>query len=84
MKGGIIMINKKLLKSKMALYGDRDEDLSRYLGMSVSTFSLKKNNKKTKNGNLYQFNNVDIEKIAVRYNLSEKDIMDIFFKELVS
>lgn len=65
-------MNKNELKSVMAKYGDRQEDLASALGMSPSALSARIN------GNT-PFTQPEIEAIAIRYKLSAEDIQRIFF-----
>lgn len=66
------MINKKELRATMTLFGDRQTDLAAELGISPPTFSNKINGKTF-------FTTFEIEKIATRYKLTQKDIARIFF-----
>lgn len=68
---------KNELKAVMARLGDRQEDLAAYLGMSTSTLSLKINGEA-------EFRRPEIESIALRYQLSAKDIQRIFFAKTVN
>lgn len=72
-------MNKALLKSKMAIWGDTGESLAKVLNITKQTFSAKINEK---HGS--EFTQSEIEKIASRYDLSPDEIRDIFFTRLVS
>lgn len=65
-------MNVQLLKSKMVLHGDKQEDLARVLGIEKNTIRHK----------LYQkndFKQSEIKLIAERYNLTADEIKKIFF-----
>lgn len=66
-------MNKKLLKSVMALYGDKDKDLADYLGISPQCFSNKINENDT------EFKQGEIKMIKRKYHLTADDIDAIFF-----
>lgn len=68
------MINKRKLKSIIVLNGDNFSKLSSYLGINLNTFS-EKINEKRKAG----FTQKEIKKIKDKYNLSAKQIDEIFF-----
>lgn len=72
-------MNKKLLKSKMDLFGDTGDSLSEYLGINRSTFSAKINETAGR-----EFTQGEITMIKERYNLSADDINEIFFTQIVS
>lgn len=72
------MLNRKMLESKMKLYGDNGNTLSVYLGIARSTFS----NKLTENGG--EFSVCEITKMKSRYKLTPADIDEIFFDGKVS
>lgn len=71
------MTNKQELKAVMALFGDRQIDLAAELKISPPTLSNKINGKTF-------FTTFEIEKIAKRYKLSQKDIPRIFFTRQVN
>lgn len=66
------LTNKNLLKSKMALNGDRLEDLAKGLGLSKPSMSYKING-------LREFTQSEIKRIICRYNLVADDVIAIFF-----
>lgn len=66
-------MNKKLLRSIMALHGDTNKDLAEMLGISEQSVSGKLNEKGT------EFKQGEIAKIKDRYNLSPKQVESIFF-----
>lgn len=70
-------MNKNELKALMAKHGDRQEDLAAYLGKSIMTISAKINGET-------DFKRVEIENIALRYNLTAEDIQRIFFTRTVA
>ena len=65
-------MNKKLLRSVMAMYGDTNATLADYLGISEQSVS----NKINENGT--EFKQREIAKIKSRYNLSS-DMVDLIF-----
>lgn len=66
-------MNKKLLRSIMALHGDTNKDLAEMLGISEQSVSGKLNEKGT------EFKQGEIAKIKDRYNLSPNQVESIFF-----
>lgn len=66
-------MNKKALRSVMALHGDTNRDLADLLGKTMQTISAKMN----KNG--AEFTQGEIVKIRDRYNLTAEQIATIFF-----
>ena len=70
-------MNVNVLKSKMALYGDKLHDLGEYLGVTKSSISNKINGK-------VDFSRKDIQKIIERYNLTTEETNEIFFTEKVA
>ena len=68
-------MNKALLRSVMALYGDTNKDLADYLGISEQSLSKKINENET------EFKQGEIKRIKVRYNLSADQVDLIFFAE---
>ena len=71
------MVNKKLLSSKMALFGDTQQELANALGVSISSLNAKINDKS-------MFNADEITKIKERYHLTPDDVDLIFFNSKVS
>lgn len=69
-------MNKKRFKSVMALHGDTQEDLAKYLGIPQSALSHRI-------AGTIDFRQTEIEHIAMRYNLSADDLQAIFFAKLV-
>ena len=69
-------MNKKLLESKMKLFGDSNKTLASYLGITPQSLSAKKT------GNKSDFKQVEIVKIKEKYNLSAEEVDDIFLKNL--
>lgn len=67
-------MNKKRLRSEMALYGDTYLTLSGYLGVTPNTLSNKINGYKGS-----QFNQSEIVAIRERYDLTDSEVMQIFF-----
>lgn len=72
-------MNKFLLRSKMALFGDNNSLLAECIGISKQRFSAKIN--ETKGA---EFTQSEIKKIKDRYNLTEEEIESIFFNNIVS
>ena len=66
-------MNKKLLRSIMALHGDTNATLAEFLGITDQSVS----NKITENGT--EFKQGEIAKIKERYNLDSAMIDKIFF-----
>lgn len=67
-------MNKRLLESKMKLFGDSNTTLAKHLGITPQSLSAKKT------GNKSGFKQVEIVKIKEKYNLSAEEVDDIFFK----
>ena len=72
-------MNKKMLESKMKLYGDTNATLAQAIGISQQSLSSKKN--ETRGA---EFTQGEISAIKLRYGLSASDIDEIFFAEKVS
>lgn len=68
-------MNKRLLRSIMALHGERNCDLADVLGISEQTLSAKMN----ENGS--EFKQGEIFAITAHYNLTPEQVMDIFFAQ---
>jgi hypothetical protein len=68
-----------MLISKMKLFGDRQEDLAEFIGLSLSRFNAKLNG--TNNALFTQF---EIQKIKEKYNLTAEEVDAIFFESVVS
>lgn len=69
-------MNKRILESKMALNGDKGNDLASFLGIARSTFSAKLNET-----NGAEFTQSEIAKMRHRYNLDASEVEQIFFAE---
>ena len=69
-------MNKNKLVSKMKLFGDRNEDLAKAIGISQQRFSAKLNG----TGGA-EFTMSEIRIIKIRYNLTAEEVDDIFFCE---
>lgn len=67
------MPNKKLLKSKMVLFGDTVEQLADYLGQSRGNVNNKING-------ITAFSLQDVSAISKRYNLTNAEVYEIFIK----
>lgn len=65
-------MNSNILKSKIKLNGDTQEELAEYLGITNSTLSFKINGKN-------DFLRAEIQLIKQRYNLTPQEIDQIFF-----
>lgn len=72
-------MNKNMLRSVMALHGDKGNDIAKTLGISRTRFSDKINEK-----NGAQFTQREIEMIRNRYSLSATELELIFFDRKVS
>lgn len=72
-------MNKNLLRSIMALHGDNDTSLANYLLLSRSRFSAKINET-----NGAEFSKREITRIRDKYNLTDEQVMQIFFAPNVS
>lgn len=66
------MLNTNRLLSIMALFGDNQSALAKKIGINRSYLSKKIRR-------LSEFKISEIQKIKDAYNLSEKDVVDIFF-----
>ena len=66
------MVNKALLKSKMALNNDNNKTLSVKLQLSPSNFSSKLNSKN-------KFTDREKNFIRIEYNLTDTEFVEIFF-----
>ena len=73
------MLNKNLLISKMKLYGDTQESLANHIGLSVPRVNAKINGTAGA-----EFSQSEIVKIKEKYNLSDEDVIQIFFVNDVS
>ena len=61
------------LKWHMNQHGDKVPDLAEFLGLHRVTLYAKIN------GSKQEFTQSEIQRIAIRYKLTNKDITDIFF-----
>ena len=68
-------MNKELLRSVMALYGDTNKTLAAFIGISEQSFS----NKVNENGT--EFKKGEIAKIKERYHLTCDQVDRIFFAD---
>jgi DNA-binding XRE family transcriptional regulator len=66
------MIDSKLLRSKMVLFGDTTESLAEVLGISRQTLSAKINGK-------IDFWQSEMKIIIVRYDLTPEETHQMFF-----
>ena len=71
-------MNKKKLESFMKLNGDTQETLATAIGISRTQLNAKINERNA------TFMQPEIARIKERYNLSAKQIEEIFFSNLVS
>lgn len=67
-------MNKKMLESKMKLFGDTNVTLAKAIEISPQSLSSKKNETHGK-----EFTQSEILKIKRRYSLSPTEVNDIFF-----
>lgn len=66
------MLNTNRLLSIMALFGDNQSTLAKKIGIDRSFLSRKLRK-------IYEFKLSELQKIKDIYNLTEKDLVDIFF-----
>lgn len=76
-------MNSRLFKSYMVKQADTLESLSNYLGMAISTLSLKINEKENSRGNKAEFTQSEILRVKDRWKLSNEEFMEIFFEKNV-
>lgn len=67
-------MNKNYLVSKMKLHGDRQEDLAKFIGISLQAFNAKLN----ETGGA-EFTQSEIRKVKEKYNLTCEEVDAIFF-----
>ena len=67
------MFNKEKLKQAMVAHGDTNKVLADFLGMTASNFSTIWNGRQ-------QFQKKHMILIAVRYDLTQQDVWEIFLK----
>ncbi len=72
-------MNKPLLTSFMAKFGDTQETLAKALGLSLSRLNAKINERDGAS-----FNQNEMSVIISRYSLTQNDAMSIFFADKVS
>ena len=73
------MINKNLLKSKMALYGDDQNALAAALGITIQRLSAKMNAKQvTEKVKAASFTLAEVRIIMERYSLTPEEVVAIF------
>ncbi|MFR8087507.1 MAG: hypothetical protein ACLU6B_03285 [Lachnospirales bacterium] len=72
-------MNKKGLRSVMALYGDTCQDLAHVLNIARSTLSAKMN--ETRGA---EFTQSEITTIKAHYSLTPEQVSDIFFNQIPS
>lgn len=73
------MINKKLLESKMALYGDNQNSLAAALGITIQRLSAKMNAKQVSDKvKPAAFTLHEVRIIMERYNLTPDEVVQIF------
>ena len=80
------MVNTKMLISKMKLYGDRQEDLAEFLGISLNGLNAKIHNKvnmKSKDKKRAEFKQTESNAIRIRYNLTAEEYVAIFCTQSV-
>lgn len=66
------LVDKRLFKSKMYLYGDNGKSLATYLGITQATVSRCLNGRS-------EFTQSQIGRIKDRYELTAEEVEDIFF-----
>ena len=67
-------MNKKMLISKMKLFGDNQTDLANALNLSLATANAAINGKR-------EFTQTEISIIAARYELTPEEVVEIFFSQ---
>lgn len=73
------MINKQLLKSKMALFGDDQNSLAAALGITIQRLSAKMNAKQVSDKvKAAQFTLQEVRIIMERYKLTPEEVVAIF------
>lgn len=73
------MINKNLLKSKMALFGDDQNSLAEALGISIQRLSAKMNAKQVSDKvKAAAFTLAEVRIIMERYSLTPEEVVEIF------
>lgn len=79
-------MNKLLFKSIMVLNGDRIAELAKDMNLSEQTIYNKMNEAKIGKNKEYtaEFTQGEIAFIVKRYNMTEKQLFDVFFAEKVS
>lgn len=76
------MINKKLLKSKMALYGDDQNALAAALGITIQRLSAKMNAKQvSEKVKPATFTLAEVRIIMERYSLTPEEVVAIFLPD---
>lgn len=70
-------MNKRLLKAKIIANGDTQADLAKSLNLSLSNLSLRINGHT-------DFRQSEINAIINRYHLSDCEVREIFFADVVS
>ena len=63
----------------MKLHGDRQEDVAEHIGLSLSRFNAKLN--ETDGA---EFTQGEIQRIKEKYNLTDAEVVAIFFASVVS
>ena len=73
------MINKNLLKSKMALFGDDQNSLAAALGITIQRLSAKMNAKQVSDKvKAATFTLAEVRIIMERYSLTPEEVVAIF------
>lgn len=72
-------MNKNMFVSKMKLFGDTQESLAAAIGCSTSRLNAKIN--QTYGA---EFTKKEMEKIKIRYKLTDQEFLDTFFVENTS
>lgn len=70
------MFCKRKLQAQMKLHGDTFDTLSKAMGISRSTLNVRMNEYRNA-----EFTRKDMDIIRDRYNLTDKELLDIFFAE---
>ena len=79
------MINKNLLKSKMALFGDDQNSLAAALGITIQRLSAKMNAKQVSDKvKAATFTLAEVRIIMERYSLTPEEVVAIFLPTMIA
>ena len=69
------MIEKNMLKAKLTAAGETQAQLADFLGVSKATLNAKLNG-------VREFSRLEVESIAMRYQMDKDEVSEIFFPRL--